>query len=80
MLQTISINQKFNLQFISPLRDYEADLILLRRLGFKPEYADVTKENSLCYAEGRPEVMFTVEVNDVIQAAWLKQALHNANR
>lgn len=79
-MKTILINEKFNFQFIASLRDYEADLTLLVKLGFKPKYEDVTKENSLSFASGRPEVLFTLEVKNVEEAAFIKKALHYQSR
>jgi hypothetical protein len=78
-MTTISINEKFNFSFVASVRDYERDLVLLRRLGFKPEYWDITKENyPLLYASGRPEVIFMVPVKNVTDAALITQALRKS--
>lgn len=78
-MTTIGINQKFNLVFTSHLRDYERDLILLRKLGFNPSYEDVTQGNSISYAEGRPEVLFTIPSINVQQASFIKEAMKRSS-
>lgn len=80
-MKTIGINEIFTLQFISNVRDYEQDLILLKRMGFNPEYEDLNKESAAKYnttfAEGRQEVIFNVPVKNVKQAALIPMAFNN---
>lgn len=67
-MKTIGINEAFTLQFISNVRDYEQDLILLKRMGFNPEYEDLTKESAVKYnttfAEGRQAALIPMAFNN----------------
>jgi len=78
-MNTININAAFNLRFVCRVEEYEAVLINLRRMGFAPEYCDVTKENSpLTFAEGRPEIQFIIPVKNVQDAAFARQIINRS--
>ena len=80
-MTTLSLNEKFNIQFIAHLKDYEADLILLRRLGFDTTCEDLNKENcpiNYPLAEGRPEVIFNIANVSLKDAAFIQTALNRS--
>lgn len=74
---TIGIQEKFIMQFVCGISEYERCQYLLAKLNAKCELKDVTKEtHPLRFAEGRPEVEFNIVCKDVTEAAFFKAALH----
>lgn len=71
----LSINEKFTFRFVCPLRNLEEDAQKLSRKNIAYTYEDVTKENSIAYASGRPEVLFTIPLCDIETAFHIKWLL-----
>ena len=61
-MQTISLNEKLNVVFVTGVKEHEQTYIMLKKTGFTVSCEDLTKGNAGNYpfTEHRPEVIFTV--------------------